>query len=173
MKNPGKAYEELKYTINKIGAEAYITSINSVYDQVARRIDAFKTDAIINFAGFLLAILILATLVKIDRESYFHDQGRRIDVSRLLGYNFLSIHKKKILWGIFFSLMGIALLFAVIFVTYMFSGVGFFVPRGGWTLSKLSIVLLISVIALLICNTVEIVQLKHSERNIGTRLKEG
>ena len=48
-----------------------------------------------------------------------------------------------------------------------------FIPRDGWSMSKLLISLIIGICGSLICFGIEILQLKKSERSIVLRLKEG
>ncbi|MDR1773691.1 MAG: hypothetical protein LBR30_02325 [Clostridioides sp.] len=167
------AYDNLKPIIEKTDSAQYILYITSVYDEVASKVDEFKIEALIYFMGFILSLLILSTLLKIDKESYFYNHGQRIYVSRLLGYDFMSIHKSKILQnGIIYLLSIVLLILAIIFTGY-FSQFGFFVPRDGWTNNKLLLTILIAIICVSICFSIEIIQLKKNEKNIVIRLKDG
>ena len=58
----------------------------------------------------------------------------------------------------------------VIMVTGVISDVGLFIPRDGWSMSKLFISLIIGICGSFICFGIE---LKKSERSIVLRLKEG
>ena len=61
----------------------------------------------------------------------------------------------------------------VIMVTGVISDVGLFIPRDGWSMSKLFISLIIGICGSFICFGIEILQLKKSERSIVLRLKGG
>ncbi|HEL1512225.1 TPA: hypothetical protein TV086_001985, partial [Streptococcus equi subsp. equi] len=97
VKEPSRAYESLKDIIEETESEPFILYISSVYDDIVSRIDEYKMEASIYVIGLVLSIVILATLLKIDKETYFYNHGQRIDVSRLLGYGFFDIHHKKII----------------------------------------------------------------------------
>ena len=105
-----------------------------MYEEVVARINEYRKEAAVYIVGLILSILILATLLKIDREAYFYNHGQRIDVSRLLGYEFLEIHRNKIIENIIEYIISIALVFVVLIVA---SKIGLFIPRDGWTASKL------------------------------------
>ena len=62
VNNADRAYEELKPIIKRTRAEQYVSSLMSVYSEVAEKVDEFKTEAAVNFVGFLLSIIILYTL---------------------------------------------------------------------------------------------------------------
>ena len=173
VKNPDKAYEELRKVIKETKAEPYITDLRSIYSEVVRHIDRFKIMAVVNLTGLLLALLILGTLLKIDQESYFHDQGQRINVSRLFGYSFFTIHKKKISGNIFGYLISVILLFVTIFSTSIFGGDIFYIPRTGWSISYLFVSLLLAIATVFICGVVEIFQIRKGEKELVIQLKEG
>lgn len=173
VKNPDKAYDELKSVIKETKSESYINDLRSVHSEIVRHIDRFKTVAMVNFIGLLLALLILGTLLQIGKESYFYDHGSRINVSRLFGYGFFSIHKKKIFGNIFSYLISIMMLFVVIFSTNIFSGGILYIPRFGWSITYLLVSLLIAIVTSLICGIAEIFQIKKGERELVMQLKEG
>ena len=173
VKEPSRGYESLKDIIEETESEPFILFISSVYDDIVSRIDEYKMEASIYVIGLVLSIVILATLLKIDKEIYFYNHGQRIDVSRLLGYGFFDIHHKKIIENIVGYIISIIILFMVIMVTGVISDVGLFIPRDGWSMSKLLISLIIGICGSFICFGIEILQLKKSERSIVLRLKEG
>ncbi|MDD7351828.1 MAG: hypothetical protein PUG84_00065 [Peptoniphilaceae bacterium] len=166
------AYKDLKGVIDKTQTEPYILYITSVYDEVFTRIQEFKTQAIIYFIGFFLSLLMLNTLLKIDYETYNYNNGQKISLLKLLGYDLFSIHKKKIMQNVIIYLISLVLPILFIFITIPLEPFGFFSPRGGWTGYKLILAVLISLIFLLICFVYEIIKLKSSEKSLVTRLKE-
>lgn len=173
VRDPSRAYENLKDIIEQTESESFILYISSVYDDVVARIDEYKMEVSIYVLGLVLSIIILATLLKIDKETYFYNHGQRIDVSRLLGYGFFDIHHKKIFENIIGHIISIIILFIVILVTGVINDVGLFIPRDGWSMSKLLISLILCICGSFICFGIEILQLKKSERSIVLRLKEG
>lgn len=173
VKEPSRGYESLKDIIEETESEPFILYISSVYDDIVSRIDEYKMEASIYVIDLVLSIVILATLLKIDKETYFYNHGQRIDISRLLGYGFFDIHHKKIIENIVGYIISIIILFMVIMVTGVISDVGLFIPRDGWSMSKLLISLIIGICGSFICFGIEILQLKKSERSIVLRLKEG
>ena len=52
-------------------SEPFILFISSVYDDIVSRIDGYKMEASIYVIGLVLSIVILATLLKIDKENIF------------------------------------------------------------------------------------------------------
>lgn len=173
LKDPSRAYESLKGIIEETESEPFILYISSVYDDIISRIDEYKMEATIYSIGLALAVVILATLLKIDKETYFYNHGQRIDVSRLLGYDFFDIHYKKIIGNIVGYIISVFTLFIIIIVTGLITDIGLFIPRDGWSMSKLLISLMICICGSFICFGVEILQLKKNERSIVLRLKEG
>ena len=61
------------------------------------QIGEIRTEAAVNAIAFMLLLLIIAFVVKIDVESYLYHHGRRLDVSYLLGYGFMNVHGKRLL----------------------------------------------------------------------------
>lgn len=173
LKDPSRAYESLKGIIEETESEPFILYISSVYDDIISRIDEYKMEVTIYSIGLALAVVILATLLKIDKETYFYNHGQRIDVSRLLGYDFFDIHYKKIIGNIVGYIISVFTLFIIIMVTGLITDIGLFIPRDGWSMSKLLISLMICICGSFICFGVEILQLKKNERSIVLRLKEG
>lgn len=68
-----------------------------MYDDVMFQIEEIRTEAAVNAIAFMLLLLIIAFVVKIDVESYLYHHGRRLDVSYLLGYGFMNVHGKRLL----------------------------------------------------------------------------
>ena len=96
VKNSANAYGELKRIIAQTQADPYVLWISSVYDDVMFQIEEIRTEAAVNAIAFMLLLLIIAFVVKIDVESYLYHHGRRLDVSYLLGYGFMSVHRKRL-----------------------------------------------------------------------------
>lgn len=97
VKNSVNAYGELKRKIAQTQADPYVLWISSVYDDVMFQIEEIRTEAAVNAIAFMLLLLIIAFVVKIDVESYLYHHGRRLDVSYLLGYGFMNVHGKRLL----------------------------------------------------------------------------
>lgn len=97
VKNSANAYGELKRIIAQTQADPYVLWISSVYDDVMFQIEEIRTEAAVNAIAFMLLLLIIAFVVKIDVESYLYHHGRRLDVSYLLGYGFMNVHGKRLL----------------------------------------------------------------------------
>lgn len=173
ISNPNKCFEYLKSVIQKTGSSPYILYVTSVYDEVIEKIEMYKTETIIYLLGFLLSVLVLFVTIKIDEESYFYNYGQRIYVSRLLGYDFKSIHKSKIIQIIVGFIVSVIICFMIILFTIYFRSFGFFEPRDGWNLRKLVICLIISIISIIICFIYEIINVKKNEKNLVRKIKEG
>ena len=173
VNNADRAYEELKPIIKRTRAEQYVSSLMSVYSEVAEKIDEFKTEAAVNFVGFLLSIIILYTLIRIDLETYFYEQGRRIDVSRLFGHGFWSVHKKKIANSYIVYLLSILPFVVVLMVNTRIPIRGVFIPRDGWDTSKFIIAICIALVGIVCAFVSEVIGLRRGEKDIATRLKEG
>lgn len=173
VNNADRAYEELKPIIKRTRAEQYVSSLMSVYSEVAEKVDEFKTEAAVNFVGFLLSIIILYTLIRIDLETYFYEQGRRIDVSRLFGHGFWSIHKKKIANSYIVYLLSILPFVVVLMVNTRIPIRGVFIPRDGWDTSKFIIAICIALVGIVCAFVSEVIGLRRGEKDIATRLKEG
>lgn len=173
IKNPNKPYESIKELVENTHTEPFVLDVNSLYDEIARKINFYRVEATINIAGLILSILILAVLLKIDREHYFYSHGQRIDVSRLLGYGFFEIHRKKIMKDIIVYIVSVISMLAFIRLTDTIIYLGLFEPRGGWNLSKLLLGLVIGTVVGTICFSLELVMLNRDEKQIITRLKEG
>lgn len=173
ISNPNKCYEYLKPVIQKTGSSPYILYVTSVYDEVIEKIEMYKTETIIYLLGFLLSVLVLFVTIKIDEESYFYNYGQRIYVSRLLGYDFKSIHKSKLIQIIVGFIVSVSICFMIILFTIYFRSFGFFEPRDGWNLRKLLICLIMSIISIIICFMYEIINVKKNEKSLVTKIKEG
>ena len=70
VKDSSKAYESLKSVVKETKSESFILYINSVYEEVVARINEYRKEAAVYIVGLILSILILATLLKINRETY-------------------------------------------------------------------------------------------------------
>ena len=173
ISNPTKCYEYLKPVIQKTGSSPYILYVTSVYDEVIEKIEMYKTETIIYLLGFLLSVLVLFVTIKIDGESYFYNYGQKIYVSRLLGYGFKSIHKSKLIQIIVGFIVSVSICFMIILFTIYFRSFGFFEPRDGWSLRKLVICLIMSIISIIICFIYEIINVKKNEKSLVTKIKEG
>lgn len=173
ISNEYNRYDNLQSIIEETESQPYVLYITSVYDEAVSKIELFRIESFIYMIGLFLALLILGVLLEIDKESYLYNHGQRIDVSRLLGYEFIIIHKKKILQNLTSYVGSIILLILIVLLTTNFSQYGFFTPRDGWGKSELFISLLISFICIIMCFLVEINKLKNIDKSIGTRLKEG
>jgi len=173
ISNPNKCYEYLKPVIQKTGSSPYILYVTSVYDEVVEKIEMYKTETIIYLLGFLLSVLVLFVTIKIDEESYFYNYGQRIYVSILMGYDFKSIHKSKIIQIIVGFLVSVIICFMIILFTIYFRSFGFFEPRDGWNLRKLVICLIMSIISIIICFIYEIINVKNNEKSLVRKIKEG
>ena len=173
ISNPNKCYEYLKPVIQKTGSSPYILYVKSVYDEVIEKIEMYKTETIIYLLGFLLSVLVLFVTIKIDEESYFYNYGQRIYVSRLLGYDFKSIHKSKLIQIIVGFIVSVIICFMIILFTIYFRSFGFFEPRDGWSLRKLVICLIMSIISIIICFIYEIINVKKNEKSLVRKIKEG
>ena len=173
VKNSANAYGELKRIIAQTQADPYVLWISSVYDDVMFQIEEIRTEAAVNAIAFMLLLLIIAFVVKIDVESYLYHHGRRLDVSYLLGYGFMSVHRKRLLtsgiaYGIGFG-MFIGMLKAYPVVNFL----SLYTPRAGWTMGKTEIAAMAGLAVVSICFIGEIIKLARSKNNIGERLKEG
>lgn len=173
VKNSANAYGELKRTITQAQADPYVLWISSVYDDVMFQIEEIRTEAAVNAIAFMLLLMIIAFVVKIDVESYLYHHGRRLDVSYLLGYGFMSVHGKRLLksgiaYGISFVIF-IGMLKAYPVMNFL----SLYTPRGGWTGDETGIAGMAGVAVLAVCFIGEILKLGRSRNNIGERLKEG
>ena len=171
--NSNKGYDYLKPAIQKTGSSPYILYVTSVYDEVVEKIEMYKTETTIYFLGFLLSVLVLFVTIKIDEESYFYNYGQRIYVSILMGYDFKSIHKSKIIQIIVGLIVSVIICFMIILFTIYFRSFGFFEPRDGWSLRKLLICLIMSIISIIICFIYEIINVKNNEKSLVRKIKEG
>ena len=173
VKNSANAYGELKRTITQTQADPYVLWISSVYDDVMFQIEEIRTEAAVNAIAFMLLLLIIAFVVKIDVESYLYHHGRRLDVSYLLGYGFMSVHRKRLLTsGIAYGIsyvMFIGMLKAYPKMNFL----SLYTPRAGWTMGKTEIAAMEGLAVVSICFIGEIIKLARSKNNIGERLKEG
>ena len=102
-----------------------------------------------------------------------HIYGQKIYVSRLLGYDFKSIHKSKILQIIVGFIVSVIICYMIILFTIYFRNFEFFEPKDGWSLRKLLICLLMYSASIIICFIYEIINIKKNEKNLVTKLKEG
>lgn len=173
VKNSTNAYGELKRTITQAQADPYVLWISSVYDDVMFQIEEIRTEAAVNAIAFMLLLMIIAFVVKIDVESYLYHHGRRLDVSYLLGYGFMSVHRKRLLKsGIGYGI-SLGLFIGMLKAYPKMNFLSLYTPRTGWTMEKTEIAVMAGVAVLSICFIGEIIKLGRSKNNIGERLKEG
>lgn len=173
VKNSANAYGELKRTITQTQADPYVLWISSVYDDVMFQIEEIRTEAAVNAIAFMLLLVIIAFVVKIDVESYLYHHGRRLDVSYLLGYGFMSVHRKRLLKsGIGYGI-SLGLFIGMLKAYPKMNFLSLYTPRTGWTMEKTEIAVMAGVAVLSICFIGEIIKLGRSKNNIGERLKEG
>lgn len=173
VKNSANAYGELKRTITQTQADPYVLWISSVYDDVMFQIEEIRTEAAVNAIAFMLLLVIIAFVVKIDVESYLYHHGRRLDVSYLLGYGFMSVHRKRLLKsGIGYGI-SLGLFMGMLKAYPKMNFLSLYTPRGGWTMGKTESVAMAGLAALIVCFIGEITKLRRSKKNIGERLKEG
>lgn len=173
VKNSANAYDELKSTITHAQADPYVLWISSVYDDVMFQIEEIRTEAAVNAIAFMLLLLIIAFVVKIDVESYLYHHGRRLDVSYLLGYGFVSVHGKRLLKsGIGYGI-SLGLFIGMLKAYPKMNFLSLYAPRGGWTTGQTEIAVMAGVAVLSICFIGEIIKLGRDKKNIGERLKEG
>ena len=173
VKNSANAYGELKRTITQTQADPYVLWISSVYDDVMFQIEEIRTEAAVNAIAFMLLLLIIAFVVKIDVESYLYHHVRRLDVSYLLGYGFMSVHRKRLLTsGIAYGI-GFVIFVGMLKAYPAMNFLSLYTPRAGWTMGKIEIAAMAGLAVLSICFIGEIIKLGRSKNNIGERLKEG
>lgn len=173
VKDSANAYGELKSTITQTQADPYVLWISSVYDDVMFQIEEIRTEAAVNAIAFMLLLVIIAFVVKIDVESYLYHHGRRLDVSYLLGYGFMSVHRKRLLKsGIGYGI-SLGLFIGMLKAYPKMNFLSLYTPRTGWTMEKTEIAGMAGVAVLSICFIGEIIKLGRSKNNIGERLKEG
>ncbi len=173
VKNSANAYGELKRTITHAQADPYVLWISSVYDDVMFQIEEIRAEAAVNAIAFMLLLMIIAFVVKIDVESYLYHHGRRLDVSYLLGYGFMSVHRKRLLKsGIGYGI-SLGLFIGMLKAYPKMNFLSLYTPRTGWTMEKTEIAVMAGVAVLSICFIGEIIKLGRSKNNIGERLKEG
>lgn len=173
VKDSANAYGELKSTITQTQADPYVLWISSVYDNVMFQMEEIRTEAAVNAIAFMLLMLIITFVVKIDVESYLYHHGRRLDVSYLLGYGFMSVHRKRLLKsGIGYGI-SLGLFIGMLKAYPKMNFLSLYTPRTGWTMEKTEIAVMAGVAVLSICFIGEIIKLGRSKNNIGERLKEG
>ena len=124
-----------------------------------------KAKAVIYSVGVMLSIIILITILKIDRETYFYSDGKRIYVSKLFGYKFKDIHKIKMIKSIISYLISILISGLIIMKITLSSS--------GWNHNNFIVCLLICTCCNLICFIFEMIILGKCDAHIVLRLKEG
>lgn len=172
VEDTAHAYDELKNVISATQTESYVLWISSVYDDVVRQIDEIRAKAIVNMVAFILLILIMIFVVRIDVESYLYHHGRRIDVSHLLGYGTMDIHKRKILSSAVAYCISFALYIISLQLYPAINILGLYIPRYGWTSDKLLIVSAMGLAVISACLSGEILSLWRNNNTISERLKE-
>ena len=173
VEDPTHAYEELKGVICETQTEPYVLWISSVYDDVARQIDEIRAKAIVNLVAFILLILILVFIVRIDIESYLYHHGKRIDVSHLLGYGTMDIHRRKYISSVIAYCVSFTFFIISLQLYPSMNILRFYMPRNGWTLDKLLIVSAMGLVVMTACFAGEILRLCRNNNAISERLKEG
>lgn len=163
--NPNKAYDSVKDIISNTQSSAYVLYVNSVYSEVNAMVNECKAKAIIYSVGVMLSIIILLTILKIDRETYFYSDGKRIYVSKLFGYKFKDIHKIKMIKSIISYLISILVSNLII--------MNIILSSGGWNHNNFIVCLLICTSCSLICFIFEMIILGKCDAHIVLRLKEG
>lgn len=172
IKDPAKPYDNIQEIVKQAHAEEFILYVNTVYDEVIIKINSYRMEAMVYLIGFILSIIILSMILKIDIEVYFYNDGQRIDVSRLLGYKFRDIHKEKIMKNAIGHVVSLLSLFLFIICLNKFH-IGAFQPRNGWHTWAFVISLIVGVCGIALCFGIEILQLKKGENSLVRRLKEG
>ena len=125
--------------------------------------------------GLVISILIFLLEIKIDQDTYYYNDGQRIEASRLLGYSFCDVHGKKLWKNAMIYLAGVS---GLIWLLRFGNSIPivrsfFFEPRGGWDFSKYCIGFLLAVGGTVIGSFYEILQLKRQEKSIVLSLKGG
>lgn len=172
VKNYKNAYEEISPIIDKAHAHSNVLFVSSVYSEVADNLGEIRSMAIINAIAFLLALIILIALIKLDLETYFIEHGRRIDVSRLLGYNFFGIHSGKIYGDYYIYLASVVIYVALIVVSEKMINADLFRQSEGWNGRSISVCLGVAIISMIVTHIFELIGLKRGDKEIVTRLKE-
>ena len=161
-------YDSIAKFASETGAESYILGISSVYNDVLIKVNTYLNQALTFSLGFIISLIILAIILKIDQEVYYYNEGQRIDVSRLLGYDFISIHKTKLIKNSIAYLTSFILLLLLL---------NFFNNRVLqsyiWDSTNVLVVNIIIIMIITIFIISEILLLKKGEKNIIQRLKEG
>ena len=161
-------YGSIAKIASETGAELYILGINSVYNDVLIKVNTYLNQSLTFSLGFIISLIILAIILKIDQEVYYYNEGQRIDVSRLLGYDFISIHKTKLIKNSIAYLISFILL--LLLLNFFNNRV---LPSYIWDSTNVLLVNIIIIMIITIFIISEILLLKKGEKNIIQRLKEG
>ena len=172
VKNYENAYNEVSPIINKAHAQSNVLYVSSVYSEVADNLREIRSMAIVNTIAFLLALIILAAIIKLDLETYFIEHGRRIDVSRLFGYNFFGIHSGKIYSDYYIYLASVIIYVGLIMVSEKMVNADLFRPIEGWGSKSIGVCFGVAIISMIVTHVFELIGLKRGDKEIVTRLKE-
>ena len=173
VKNVAKAFDELKPMISKYNLEGNVLYVTSVYNEVAEELRLFKLKVLVNLIGLLMSLITLISLIKIDISAYFGEHGRRIAVSRLMGFDFISIHKDKLFRSYYVFLLSVAIFMGILVFSMKFGLFSFFSPRSGWQMSDVFACVFIAFIGMVCSFIAEVIGLRLGEKDIAVKLKEG
>lgn len=173
VEDPAYAYEELKEVFAQTRTEPYILWVSSVYDDVMHHINEIQTNSVVNMAAFVLLLLVLIFVVRIDIESYLYHHGKRTDVSHLLGHRLTDIHGRKFMSSVIAYGISFALFITTLRVYPAINVLRLYTPRDGWTMDKTAIAAVAGLGVMFACFTGEIVKLCRNKKTISRRLKEG
>ena len=119
-----------------------------------------------------MALIILVAIIKLDLETYFIEHGRRIDVSRLLGYNFFGIHSGKIYSDYYIYLASVIIYVELIIVSEKMVNADLFRPIEGWSNKSIGVCFGVAIISMIFTHVFELIGLKRGDKEIVTRLKK-
>ena len=173
VKNVAKAFDELKPMISKYNLKGNVLYVTSVYNEVAEELRLFKLKVLVNLIGLLMSLITLISLIKIDISAYFGEHGRRIAVSRLMGFDFISIHKDKLFRSYYVFLLSVAIFMGILVFSMKFGLFSFFSPRSGWQMSDVFACVFIAFIGMVCSFIAEVIGLRLGEKDIAVKLKEG
>lgn len=173
LKNPKQAVKEVLPFIQAAKSESYTLWVDSTYDKVQEHMNNLRIESIIYFFVFIFALVVLLVVLNVDYHNYQYDERKRITVSKLLGYGFMDIHRKKILMNFLALLFSIAVCVGVVWFSNYFISFGLYEPRAGWTTEHLLISVGINLLVGLVFIALEIYRLKKDNKELLTNLKEG
>lgn len=162
---------------SKTNIDKFVNRLNSGKAQIQAKLikdqlREIRSMAIVNTIAFLLALIILAAIIKLDLETYFIEHGRRIDVSRLFGYNFFGIHSGKIYSDYYIYLASVIIYVGLIIVSEKMVNADLFRPIEGWGSRSIGVCFGVAIISMIVTHVFELIGLKRGDKEIVTRLKE-